>query len=160
MQVECVSVTADEAILLLPAAPMVFVAYSNSGDNLNETLKEINMKLLTCFVLLSVLSACAGSSTGREITTQQMMSLKPGVTTLDDLKLIWGPPMSEMTGPDGRTNATWQYSTVPSISSAEKDGVRPTSRSVNLRFDENGKLIDDSTQIPSIEVGGKNHHLR
>ena len=148
MQVVCESVTADEAILLLPAAPMVFAAYSNSGHNLNETLKEINMKLLTCFILLFVLSACTGTSIGREITTQQMMSLKPGVTTLDDLKLIWGAPMSEMTGPDGKTNAIWQYSTVPSIFSAEKGGERPTSRSVNSRFDENGKLIDDSTHIP------------
>ena len=71
------------------------------------------MKFLIFFIFLFVLSACAMSvrSGGGEITTKQMMSLKPGVTTLDDLKLLLGDPFHEMTRPDGKTNVMWQSST-------------------------------------------------
>ncbi|MBT3666940.1 MAG: hypothetical protein HN548_05615 [Opitutae bacterium] len=102
------------------------------------------MKFLICFILLFILSACAMNITsgGGEITTKQLMSLKPGVTTLDELKLIWGDPQTEMTGADGKTHASWHYSTT-TLNSFGGDG-RNVSRSANLEFDENGKLIDDS----------------
>jgi hypothetical protein len=116
---------------------------SNSDCKLNKKIEEIKMKFLTCFILLFVLSACAMTvrSGGGEITTKQMMSLKPGVTTLDDLKLIWGDPMNEMTRADGKTNVMWMSSTT-TVNKFGSGQSRNTSKTVNLDFDENGKLLE------------------
>jgi hypothetical protein len=133
----------DKVTPLLLAVLLVSVVRSNSDCKLNKKIEEIKMKFLTCFILLFVLSACAMTvrSGGGEITTKQMMSLKPGVTTLDDLKLIWGDPMNEMTRADGKTNVMWMSSTT-TVNKFGSGQSRNTSKTVNLDFDENGKLLE------------------
>ncbi|HVU99710.1 MAG TPA: hypothetical protein VHH88_00010 [Verrucomicrobiae bacterium] len=66
------------------------------------------MRKLKCFTLALLLTGCATGG-GRAIHQAQVDQLKPGTTTLAEMKAIFGKPAYQGFGSDGKLSVGWVH---------------------------------------------------
>lgn len=93
--------------------------------------------------LLSAALLLAGCAVGTNYDVNSLSQLKPGMSQAEVVGML-GKPYTESRLPDGTTMLGWMH--------ARSTGFSARGRSVQLRFDSSGRLIDSGYQS---EINGK-----
>ena len=113
------------------------------------------------FLLMAIAAAALGcAATGVRVSDEALARLQPRVTTVDQAVGVLGSPTTRMKMADGTTSLHYVYAEVKirpasfvPIVGALAGGSDVRTRSVTLRFDVGGQLVDMSTSQSEYGTG-------
>lgn len=108
-------------------------------------------RTVSALVLTALLAGCA--TQGQKMDTQKLGQMRPGVSTIDDAKRLFGEPVQVTRLDDGRTVLGYSFAStemdakgfIPIVGTFLGKGPKQDLEATRLTFDPSGHYVSYST---------------